>query len=349
MSRTAASLIAAVTAAAALASGIPAHAQKAPNVLTVHTTREKEAIEPLLRVFEGLTSIKVEVVYHSGDPIGRLRADVAAGTADLFIAAELNELVAAKRAGLTEPATMTELAERVPVTDRDEDGHWFGLSRRLRVVAVTRAHPKPGALTYEDLADPRWKGKVCVRSGLHPANVMLVASMIAHRGAAAAETWLRGVKANLAGKPAGGDRDQVASVSAGRCDIALVNSSDIGALRSSKDSRQQAAGNAVEMVFPNADGRGVHVSISGMALLKDAPGVNNAGLLMDFLTTEPAQLVYAQDNFEYPIRKDVKPYGLVESWGSPKLDEIPLATLTRLQPQAVELIGRIGFDSGPGS
>ena len=218
------------------------------------------------------------------------------------------------------------------------------------MVAASRERVKQTAFTYEELAEPKWKGKVCTRSGLHPYNVLLTASMIAHKGAGAAEAWLRGVKANLAGKPAGGDRDQIAAVQAGRCDVALVNTYYVGGLRAAKDKPEaQAAGNAVNIVFPNAADRGAHVSISGMALIKDAPGLNNAALLMDFMTSEPAQFVYAQDNHEYPIRADVKASGLVESWGKPKLDEIALAEVSQHQAKAVELIRKVGFDEGPGS
>lgn len=327
-----------------------ASAQKAPEPLNVYTTREKELIEPLLRVFEGLTQVKLNIVYLGADAAERLKADAAGGKVDLFIAAEFSQLVAAKAAGITEPAGKADFAERVPEIYRDAEGHWFGLTKRLRVVGASRERVKQAAFTYEELADPKWKGKLCVRSGMHPYNVMLTASMIAHKGATFTESWLRGIKANLAAKPAGGDRDQVTGVAQGRCDIALVNTYYIGGLRAAKDKpEQQAAGNSINVVFPNAEDRGVHVSISGMALIKDAPSINNAALLMDFMTSEPAQFVYSQDNFEYPIRADVNWSGLVESWGKPKLDEIPLNSIAKLQPQAVELIGKVGFDGGPGS
>ena len=339
--------LAAVSASAMLLAATSGARAQPADTVNVYTTREKDLIEPLLRVFESLTRVKLNVVYLTTDPIAKLTADAASGKVDLFIAAEFSQLVAAKAAGLTEPVTNADVVGRVPENYRDAEGHWFGLSGRVRVVAPSIDRVKQKSFTYEDLADPQWKGKLCVRSGLHPYNVTLVASMIAHKGAPFAETWLRGMKANLSGKPTGGDRDQVAGVQAGRCDIALVNTYYVGGLRSAKDNpQQQAAGNAVNVLFPNQTDRGAHVSISGMAMMKGAPGINNAALLMDFMTSEPAQYVYAQDNYEYPIREGVQWSGLVESWGKPKLDEIPLSELAKLQPQAIELINKVGFDAG---
>ncbi len=339
---------AAVTSVATSGDG-SALAQAAPKSLNVYTTREMALVAPLLQVFEGLTRIKLNVVYLTGDPSARLKADAADGKVDIFIATELSQLIAAKNAGITEPVGNADLAERVPAIDRDTDGHWFGLTRRVRVVATARGRVTQKAFTYEELADPKWKGKVCARSGLHPYNVLLTAAMIEHKGAEATEAWLRGVKANLAAKPTGGDRDQIAAVQAGRCDVALVNTYYIGGLRASKDPAQQASGNAVDIVFPNAGDRGAHVSLSGMALIKDAPGLNNAAVLMDFMTSQPAQFIYAQENHEYPIREDVEPSGLVASFGKSKLDGVPLADVSKHQAKAVELIGKVRFDEGPGS
>lgn len=333
-----------------LMQGDDAKSQGAEATLRVHTTREKELIEPLLRVFEGLTRVKLEVTYLAGNGLDRLKADAEAGKSDLFIAAEFSQLVAAKAMGITEPVGNADLLGRVPEQYRDAEGHWFGLTRRMRVIGASRQRVHQKSFTYEDLADPRWTGRICARSGFHPYNVSLVAAMIAHKGEAGAETWLRGLKSNLAGKPTGGDRDQVTGVHAGRCDLALVNSYYVGSLRTAKDRPdQQAAGHSIEIVFPNAADRGAHVSVSGMALIKDAPGLNNAALLMDFMTSAPAQFVYAQDNHEHPIRDDVKLSGLVASWGSPKLDAIPLGDIAKLMPQALAMVTKVGFDNGPGS
>ena len=350
MKRRAHWMIAAITlATAGTSASNHVLAQAGAPALNVHTTREKDLIEPLLRVFEGLTRVKLNVVYLTGDPSARLKSDATDGKVDIFIASELSQLVEAKNSGLTEPVGNADLIDRVPETWRDSEGHWFGLTRRVRVIATARERVKQTAFTYEELADSKWKGKLCMRSGLQPYNVLLTASMIEHKGAEAAEAWLRGLKVNLARKPTGGDRDQIAAVQAGSCDVALVNTYYIGGLRASKDPAQQATGNAVNIVFPNAGDRGSHVSLSGMAMIKDAPGLNNAALLMDFLTSQPTQFVYAQENHEYPVREGVEPSGLVASFGTAKLDDVPLADVAKHQAKAIELIGKVRFDEGPGS
>lgn len=343
--RAACSLVALISASAG-----PALAQAPQESVSVYTTRDQQLVEPMLRLFEGLSRVKLEITYLTSDPIEKLRTAAAEGKVDVFIAAELSELAAAKGLGITEPVENKDLADRIPEAYRDPEGHWFGLTKRTRVVAVSRDRVKQKDFAYEELADPKWKGKVCIRSGLHAYNVTFVASLIAHKGAEFADSWLKGVKANLAMKPTGGDRDQIANVAAGKCDVALVHSYYVGALRSAKANPElQARGNAVDVVFPSSADLATHASISGMAMMKDAPSINSAALLMDFLTSEPAQFVYAQDNHEYPVRDGVKLSAQVQSWGKPKLDTTPLADIAKLQPQAVELIRKSGFDSGPGS
>ena len=349
--RLARTIAASALLAAAIATTGPATAQPTGGaVVNVYTTREKALIEPLLTVFEELAQMKLNVVYVTDDPVKALAADVAAGKVDVFIASEFSQLVAAKAAGLTAAVQDPELAKRVPAGLRDPENHWYGLTRRLRIVAASKQRVQQQAITYEELAEPKWKGKVCMRSGRHPYNVGLVASMIAHKGAATTETWLKGLKANLAQAPAGGDRDQIGNVHSGKCDVALVNTYYVGALLANQANQQQAAwGNAVRIVFPNAADRGAHVSISGMALAKGAANRANAMLLMDFMTSEPAQFVYGLDNHEYPINESAGTPGLLESWGKPKTDALPIGDIAKLNGQAIELIDRVRFDQGPGT
>ncbi len=327
----------------------PAVQRRGSETINIHTTRDRALIEPMLRVFEGLARFKLNVTHLTSPPQAQLKADAAAGKVDLFIAREFSQLVAAKVDGITQAAGKAEFAKRIPEHYRDKEGHWFGLTAPPRALATSRDRVKQTTFTYEDLADQKWKGKICIGPGLHPYNVGLVASMIAHRGASFAEVWLNGVKANLAMKPAGNDPGQLMNVHAGKCDIALVNANYVGALRASRDkSEQQAAGYGVNIVFPNSADRGAHVSLSGMSLIKNAPGSNNALLLMDFLTSEPSQFIYAEENHEYPTRAGVKPSNVVASWGTPKLDALPLDKIAYLQGQATELIKKVGFDNGPG-
>lgn len=333
-----------------LALGIPAASAKDGEEVTVYSSREPEYIEPLLRVFEELTGIRLKLVYVKDDLVGRLAGEGERTQADLILANEFKQLISAKAQDLTQPVTLAALTASIPPEDRDVDDHWFALSRRARVVFVSKERVKQPSFTYEELAEPKWKGRICTRSGLHPYNIGLVASLIVHKGEAWTEQWLRGLKSNLMAKPAGGDRDQIVNVHAGKCDIALANTYYLGSMLS-KDSPpvQKAAAASVKLIFPNAADRGTHVSISGMALSKHARNPDSATLLMDFLVSEPAQAIYAMDNHEYPVRADVTPSGVVAGWGSLKSDFVPLSSLAQAGKKATALIEKVQFDLGPGS
>lgn len=329
---------------------IPVANAKDDEQVSVYTSREREFIEPLLRVFEQLTRIKLNLVYVKDDLVQRLAAEGENTRADLILASEFSQLAAAKERDLTQPVDIPSLVQRIPAAYRDAEGHWFGLSHRARVVFVSRERVKQDSFTYEDLADLKWKGRVCMRSGRHPYNVGLVASLIVHKGEAWTELWLRGLKANLNARPSGGDRDQIANVHAGKCDIAVANTYYFGAMLA-KDSRseQKTAAAAVKPIFPNTADRGTHVSISGMALTRHARNPDNATLLMDFLVSEPAQFIYAMDNHEYPVHADVAPSAMVAGWGRLKPDSVSLATLAQVAKKAAALIDKVGFDLGPGT
>ena len=205
----------------------------------------------------------------------------------------------------------------IPAAFRDPSGHWFGLTMRGRVVYASKERVKQDAITYEELADPKWKGKICTRSGQHVYNTSLLATIIAHKGEAAAEAWLKGVKDNLARKPAGGDREQVRDVQAGLCDLAIGNTYYMAAML--KDPAQKAWADSVKMLFPDAaTARGTHVNISGMALAKHAPNKANALKLMEFLASDEAQRLYAEANNEYPVNPNVPASEIVKSWGKLK-------------------------------
>jgi iron(III) transport system substrate-binding protein len=338
-------LMLAFTSAAAYAQG--AQPQKETERVIVLTTREEQSIEPLLRVFEELTGVAVRAFYLGENAMTVAQDKVSRGEADLFIANEFSQLVGLKSAAMTEPVAGHELIDRIPAQFRDPDGHWFGLTRRARVIATSRERVKKDSFTYEDLADPRWKGRLCVRALRHPYNVTLTASIMAHRGELGAEFFLRGVKANLGRKPEGGDRDQIRAIHEGRCDIALVNSYYLGSLLSPETRADQRAwAESVDVHYPNSGDRGPHTSISGMALLKGAPNLDAAILLMDFMTSEPAQFVFANENHEFPIREDVKPSSIVARWGVPHFDQVPLGYLEQLIQRSRALIDRIEQATG---
>ena len=318
--------------------------------VNVYSYREQKLIEPLLKAFEAETGVTVNTIYATEGLIERIKAEGENSPADVLLTAEFGLLTEAVKAGITAPVTSAAIEASVPAELRDKDGRWVGLTRRARVLFVSKERVKDEAIAYEDLADPKWKGKICSRSGQHTYNIALVASMIAHLGPGKAEVWLKGVKANLAKKPSGSDRDQVKSVFAGECDIAIGNTYYMGQMSTNdKQPEQKEWAASVRLVFPNAGGRGTHTNISGAALMAHAPDKDNAVKLIEFLTTEKAQKLYAALNHEYPVRAGVEPSDLVKSWGALKADGLPMSEVASLRRAASELVDKVGFDDGPGS
>ena len=250
-------------------------------------------------------------------------------------------------AGVTAQLKSDVIDKAVPAALREPEGHWFALTRRARIVYASKDRVPQTAITYEELADPKWRGKICARSGQHTYNVALIASMIAHLGEEKAEAWLTGVKNNLARKPAGGDREQVRDVQAGLCDLAIGNSYYMVAMQ--KNPEQKPWADAVHMLFPNAADRGTHINASGMALAANAPNAANAKALMEFLVSPEAQQLYAEANGEYPVVAGVKASDMVESWGPLNADPLPLSKIAEFRKKASEMVDRVRFDAGPNS
>ncbi|MGQ0673679.1 MAG: extracellular solute-binding protein [Hyphomicrobium sp.] len=339
-------LAAAVAAVLALASPALGTAASAEEV-NVYSFRETELIQPLLESFTKDTGIKVNLLYAKDGLVERMAAEGANSPADVLLTNESGLLANAKAAGVTAAVKSEALDKAIPASWRDSEGHWFALTRRARVVYAAKDRVTTDAITYEELADPKWKGKVCIRSGQHAYNVALVASMIAHHGEEKAEAWLSGLKANLARKPAGGDRDGVKDVKAGLCDIAVGNSYYMAAMLGNPE--QKAWAESVKMIFPNAADRGTHVNISGMALAAHAPHPDAAAKLMTYLASAGAQKIYAERLNEYPVVAGVPQSKMVESWGRLKADELPLDRINALRKTASELIDKVRFDQGPNS
>jgi iron(III) transport system substrate-binding protein len=335
---------AAVAAAAFGCLAVPGIAQGEVNV---YSYRQPQLINPLLEAFTKKTGIKTNVVYAAAGLNERLAAEGKNSPADLLFTVDAGRLSEAKDAGLTQPVTSPALIAAVPSTYRDPDKHWFGLTMRGRVVYASKERVKQDAITYEELADPKWKGRICIRSGQHVYNTSLFATLIAHKGAAFTETWLKGLKANLAQKPAGGDREQARDIHSGKCDVALGNTYYMALMQ--KNPEQQQWASAIKVLFPNANDRGTHVNISGMALAKYAPNKANAIKLMEFLASDEAQKLYAEANNEYPVSPHVPPSAIVQSWGKLKADPLPLENIAKYRKQASELVDKVGFDDGPGS
>ncbi|MEZ5775082.1 MAG: Fe(3+) ABC transporter substrate-binding protein [Hyphomicrobiaceae bacterium] len=338
--------LAGLALAAGLAPTIPAAAAE----INVYSYREPSLIEPLIDAFRKQTGIDITVVYAKDGLIERIAAEDRLSPADVLLTNEFGLLIEAKRAGITQPVESEALWADIPAGLRDPENHWFGLTRRARIVYASKARVAEEAITYEDLADPKWKGRICVRSGQHTYNIALIASMIAHHGREATKTWLTAVRDNLARRPAGGDRDQVKAIYAGECDIALGNTYYMGAmLTNTKEPEQKVWADSVKLLFPNADERGTHVNISGAALLKFAPHRDEAIRLLEFLASPEAQSIYASVNNEYPIDDANPPSEPVASWGTLKPDPLPLAEIADHRKEASELVDEVGFDEGPGS
>jgi iron(III) transport system substrate-binding protein len=337
--------------AAALAASLLAIAPAvAAGEVNVYSYREPQLIEPLLKAFEADTGITVNTIFASEGLVERITAEGANSPADVLLTAESGLLIQAQDAGISAPLASDAVNAAVPAALREPSGRWIGLTQRARVLFVSRERVTQQAFTYEELADPKWKGKICARSGQHTYNIALIASMIAHLGPEKAETWLRGVKSNLARKPSGTDRDQIKSVFAGECDVAIGNTYYMGQmLTNERQPEQKEWAGAVRLVFPNGADRGTHVNISGAALMAHAPDRDNGVKLIEYLTSAGAQKLYATLNHEYPVRPGVEASELVKSWGPLKPDPLPLQEIAKLRRAASELVDKVGFDEGPGT
>jgi iron(III) transport system substrate-binding protein len=301
----------------------------------------------MLKAFTEATGIKTNLIFAKDGLVERIAAEGRNSPADVILANEFGFLVQAKKEGATQSLKDAGLEAAIPATLRDPEGHWFALTRRARVVYASKERVPATAITYEDLADPKWKGKICSRSGQHTYNVALVAAMIANHGEAKAEKWLKGVKANLARKPSGGDREAVRDVAAGLCDLAIGNTYYMAAMLHNPE--QKAWADAVHIIFPNAGDRGTHVNISGAALAAHSPNKAEAVKLMEYLASPPAQKLYAEINGEYPVIAGAEASDLVRGWGALKPDSLPLARIGELRKAASEMVDRVKFDSGAGS
>ncbi len=312
--------------------------------VNVYSFRQPDLINPVFKRFTSETGIKVNTVFAKQGLIERLRTEGINSPADLVLSTDSGPLEAAMQADLLAPLDNTTLEQRIPAALRDPDGRWFGLTSRARIVVTAKDRPLVNPITrYEDLTNPAFRGMICTRSGKHPYMIALIASMIAHSGETAAREWLIGVKKNLSRKPQGNDRAQVKAIWQGECDIALINSYYMGQMLA--DDEQQAWANAVNITFPNQSDRGTHVNISGVSLTQASPNRDNAIKLMEFLVSESAQSIYAEENYEYPVNPAVASSELVQSWGEFKADELSLTDIGKHRATAVILVDETGYDN----
>ena len=311
--------------------------------VNVYSYRQPELIAPLTDAFTEKTGIDVNVAYLEKGMVERLKAEGRRSPADLIFTVDISRLAAVVNEGLTQPVETEALLANVPSEYRDPDGNWYGLTTRARIVYASKDRVAEGEVsTYEDLASEKWKGRICTRSGTHAYNVALTSAMVHHHGEKGAKAWLEGVKENLARKPQGNDRAQVKAIWAGECDISIGNTYYMGEMLS--DPEQAEWANYVNVLFPTFENAGTHVNISGVALAKHAPNRDNAITLMEFLTSQEAQGIYAKENYEYPIAPGSNADVLVESWGTFTADDVNLMTLAQHRSTALRLTEEVDFD-----
>ena len=332
--------------AAALLSGMAfaATGAAADGQVNVYSYRQAVLMKPLLDRFEEKTGIRANVVFLKKGMMARLRAEGAASPADAILTVDAARLIRLDAMGAFQPLDSAVLKAAIPARYRHPAGRWFGLTVRGRPIFYNPAAVKPADLsTYEALADPKWKGRICIRSSSNVYNQSLIASIVAANGAAKAQAWADGFVRNFARKPAGGDRDQIRAVAAGECDIAIANTYYFAGLARSKKEGDRKAAAAVRLFWPNQKGRGAHVNISGAGVAKHAKNRANAVKLIEFLASREAQELYARIVNEYPVRTDVRPGRVVAGFGAFRADALPLAELARYQKEAVRLADRAGW------
>ena len=311
--------------------------------INIYSYRQPFLIQPLTDAFTEQTGIKVNVAYLRKGMIERMKAEGKRSPADVVLTVDISRLAAVVEANLTQPVLNKTLEKNIPMIYRDPDNHWFGLTTRARIIYASKDKVPDGEVTtYENLADPKWKGRICTRSGTNAYTVALTSAIIHHHGAEKAEEWLRSVKNNLARKPQGNDRAQVKAIWAGECDISIGNTYYMGKML--KDPEQKAWADSVRIVFPVFENGGTHVNISGIALAKYSPNKENAVRLMEFLSSPEAQKIYAFANFEYPIAPNAEPAELVKNWGTFTPDDVNLMDLAKLRSTALKLTEIVDFD-----
>jgi iron(III) transport system substrate-binding protein len=324
----------------ALLVGAPASAAEEVNV---YSYRQPFLIKPMFNAFTRSTGIKVNVVFAKKGLVERLKREGVNSPADLIFTVDIGRLTDAYEAGVTQSAKSPVLDRNIPAQYHGPGSHYVGLTSRARVIVASKERAADlKEASYEDLADPKFKGRVCTRSGKHVYMVALVASMVAHHDEVQAQKWLEGVKANLARKPQGNDRAQVKAIKEGVCDVAVVNHYYIAKMYQNEDQVEWAE--SVNVMFPNQAGRGTHVNVSGVALAKHSPNRANAIKLMEFLSDSLAQQMYAEQNFEYPLKPGVPWSGFLQAMGNYKADDLSLATIASKRSVASKLVDTVGYN-----
>ncbi len=313
--------------------------------VNVYSARQEALILPLLEKFKAETGIGFNLITAKADELlKRLESEGRSTPADVFITTDAGRLQRAKDAGVLRAVDNPRLNARIPANLRDQENYWFGLSLRARVIFYAKDRVDPSELsTYEALVEPRWLDRICIRSSGNIYNQSLVASMIEAHGVEAAENWARGLVANFARKPAGGDTDQLRAAAAGQCDIAIANTYYFGRLVSSEKEADRAVAGALGLFWPNQGDRGAHVNVSGAAVTLHAKHPEAAERLLEFLVSSESQAWYAEVNNEYPVVADAESSALLKSFGEFNSDSLNLSRLGENNRAALQLMDRAGW------
>lgn len=315
--------------------------------VNIYTTREPGLIQPILDAYTKDTGVKVNAIFVKEGLLERVKAEGANSPADLLLVVDIGNLNDLVDGGVTQPISSEKLASAVPENLRGKDNSWTALTLRSRVIYSSKDRVAEAPKTYEDLADPKYKGKVCIRSGTHPYNVALIAHMLVKDGAEKTEKFLTDLKGNLARKAGGGDRDVARDIVAGLCDVGLANSYYVGLMRSGKGGDEQLAwGNGINVTLATfADGAGTHVNVSGAALAKNAPNKDEAVKLLEYFVSPDAQKLFAEANFEYPVTAGAEVNEIVASFGELKPDSASLTDIAAQRKAAADLVDKTGFNN----
>lgn len=331
-------------AAAALLVAVPAFAQE--KVLNLYSSRHYQTDEALYSGFSKATGIKINRIEGGEDAlIERVRNEGERSPADVLITVDAGRLWRAEQLGMFQPVKSPVLESRIPASLREPGGLWFGFSTRARIIAYNKAKVQPGEIqTYEDLADPKWKGRVCMRSSTNIYNLSLLGALIDHLGEEKAQAWAKGVRANLAVEPKGGDSDQLKAVAAGECDVTISNQYYYARLLRSQKPDEKQAGERLGIVFPNQKTWGTHVNISGAGVLKHSPNREAAVRFLEYLASDEAQRYFADGNNEWPAVQSVKiDNPVLSQLGDFKRDTLNVSVLGKNQPNSQKIYDRVAW------
>jgi iron(III) transport system substrate-binding protein len=327
---------------AALLATAPSFAAEEVNL---YTTREPGLMQPLLEAFSTETGIQVNTIFLKDGLAERVANEGKRSPADVLMAVDFGNLTELVDKGVTQTINSKILNTAVPAQLRDPAGNWYALSQRARTFYMAKDIDQQ-SFTYEELAEPKWKGRICIRSGQHPYNTALIAHMIVKHGEAKTEQWLRGVKANLARKAGGGDREVARDIMGDLCDIGPANSYYVGLMRSGAGGAEQKVwGSSIDVVLPTFANGGTHVNVSGAAIAKYAPNKAAAVRLLEYLVSDAAQTIYAKANYEYPVKAGAELDPIIAALGKLTPDAAPLSEISAQRKAASLLVDKVGFDN----